>query len=111
MRVEPDWSGRCACSQTAAHSAIASITGWRKSFGCGLVKRMRSMPSTASHGAQQLAELGVDVGQQVAAPRVDVLAEQRQLAHALVRELRRPRRATSPGRRLTSRPRTAGTMQ
>ena len=39
-------------------------------------------------GAQQLAELGVDVGQQVAAPRVDVLAEQRQLAHALLREVR-----------------------
>ena len=32
--------------------------GSRKSFGCGLVKRIRSMPSTASHGAQQLAELG-----------------------------------------------------
>ena len=47
-RVEPDWSGRCACSHTAPHSAIASITGARKSFGCGLVKRIRSMPSTAS---------------------------------------------------------------
>ena len=47
-RVEPDWSGRCACSQTAPHSAIASITGRRKSLGWGLVKRMRSMPSTAS---------------------------------------------------------------
>ena len=38
--------------------------------------------------AQQLAELGVDVGQQVAAPGVDVLAEQRQLAHALRGEVR-----------------------
>ena len=46
--VEPDWSGRCACSQTAPHSAIAAITSGRKSFGCGLVKRIRSMPSTAS---------------------------------------------------------------
>ena len=46
--VDPDWSGRCACSQTAAHSAIASITSGRKSFGCGLVKRIRSIPSTAS---------------------------------------------------------------
>ena len=61
IRVEPDWSGRWTCSQTASHSAIASITGARKSFGCGLVKRIRSMPSTASHGAQQLAELGRDV--------------------------------------------------
>ena len=47
-RVEPDCRGRCACSQTASHSAIAAITGARKSFGCGLVKRMRSMPSTSS---------------------------------------------------------------
>ena len=61
--------------------------------------------------AQQLAELGVDVGQQVAPPRVDVLAR---AASARAR----PRCAscvtsarTSPGRRLTSRPRTAGTMQ
>ena len=47
-RVEPDCSGRCACSQTASHSAMAAMTGARKSFGCGLVKRMRSMPSMAS---------------------------------------------------------------
>src|SRR2546427_687517 len=49
MRDEPDCKGRCACSQTASHSAIASITGRRKSFGWGLVNRMRSMPSTRSH--------------------------------------------------------------
>ena len=36
------------CSQTASHSAIAAITGSLKSFGCGLVKRIRSMPSTRS---------------------------------------------------------------
>ena len=34
-------------------------------------------------GAQQLAELGVDAGAQVAAPRVDVLAEQRDLLDAV----------------------------
>ena len=83
MRDEPDCSGRCTCSQTASHSAIAAITGSRKSFGCGLVNRMRSMPSTRVARAQQLAELGADVGQQVAAPRVDVLAEQRDLLDAL----------------------------
>ena len=33
--------------------------------------------------AQQLAELGVDVGREVAAPGVDVLAEQRDLADAV----------------------------
>jgi hypothetical protein len=39
-------------------------------------------------GAQQLAELGADLGQQVAAPRVHVLAEQGQLPDSLPRELR-----------------------
>ncbi len=34
-------------------------------------------------GAQQLAELGANVGQQVSSPRVDVLAEKRHLAYAL----------------------------
>ena len=48
-RAEPDCSGRCTCSHTESHSAIAAITGSRKSFGCGLVNRMRSIPSTASH--------------------------------------------------------------
>ncbi len=56
MRVEPDCSGRCACSQTAAHSAIASITSRRKSFGCGLVKRIRSIPSTASTARRSSAK-------------------------------------------------------
>ena len=37
-------------------------------------------------GAQQLAELRLHVGKQVAAPRVDVLAEQRQLLDAAVGE-------------------------
>ena len=44
------------CSQTRPHSAIAAITGARKSFGCGLVKRMRSMPVDCVAGTQQLAE-------------------------------------------------------
>ncbi len=61
--------------------------------------------------AQQLAELGVDVRQEVAAPGVHVLAEQRQLAHALSARGCVTSARTSPGRRLTSRPRTAGTMQ
>ena len=37
-------------------------------------------------GAQQLAELGAQVGREIASPRVDVLAEQRHLAHAAVGE-------------------------
>ncbi len=36
------------CSHTASHSTMAAMTGSRKSFGCGLVKRIRSIPSTAS---------------------------------------------------------------
>ena len=56
MRVDPDCSGRCACSHTAAHSAIASITSRRKSFGCGLVKRMRSTPSVASTARSSCAK-------------------------------------------------------
>ncbi len=39
-------------------------------------------------GAQQLTELGRDLGQQVASPRVDVLSQQRHLLDALRRELR-----------------------
>ena len=39
-------------------------------------------------GAQELAELGADVGREIAAPGVDVLAEQRDLAHAVRCELR-----------------------
>ena len=60
--------------------------------------------------AQQLAELGVDLRREVAAPRVDVLAEQRHLSHAFAAS-RVTSARMSPGRRLTSRPRTAGTMQ
>ena len=98
------------CSQTAAHSAIAAMTGSRKSFGCGLVKRIRSIPSTCVERAQELPELGSHLGREIPAPGVDVLAEQRDLANPL-----RPSAATSattsPGRRLCSRPRTDGTMQ
>src|SRR3712207_8656364 len=39
IRVDPDWSGRWTCSQTLGLSAIAAITGSRKSFGCGDVNR------------------------------------------------------------------------
>jgi hypothetical protein len=45
-------------------------------------------PIDGRTGAQELAELGADVGQQVAAPRVDVLAEQGDLPDAVRGELR-----------------------
>ena len=57
-------------------------------------------------GAEQVAELAV----RARAPRVDVLAEQRDLAHAFAAS-RVTSAMISPGRRETSRPRTAGTMQ
>ena len=111
MRVEPDCSGRWTCSQTASHSAIAAMTGVAE------VLRVRAReadpldPVDGVAGAQKLARTRSRCRAQVAALRVDVLAEQRDLAHALAREARRPRRRSRPGRRLCSRPRTAGTMQ
>ena len=58
------------------------MTGSRKSFGCGLVNRIRSIAVDGVASAQQLTELGADRGCEVAAPRVDVLTEQRDLADA-----------------------------
>ena len=71
---------------------MAAITGSRKSFGCGLVNRIRSIPSTPSQARSNSPNSVRIAGCKVAAPGVDVLAEQRDLAHA------RPRRAASPPR-------------
>ena len=88
-----------------------AITSGRKSFGCGLVKRIRSIPSIASHCAQELGEADARVRREVAAVRVHVLAEQRDLADALGGQRRRSRRRSRPAGATRSRPRTAGTMQ
>ena len=62
--------------------------GDRGDHGLAEVLRVRAREADALDsldgvaGAQQLAELGADRGREVAAPRVDVLAEQRQLLHA-----------------------------
>ena len=91
--------------------------GDRRDHRLAEVLRMRAReadpldPVDRVAGAEQLAELGVELGREVAAPRVDVLAEQRELADALARRAASPRRRSRPGRRLCSRPRTAGTMQ
>ena len=102
----PDCSGRCACSQTDAHSAIASITGARKSFGCGDVKRSRSTPSTASQARSSSAK-------SLPSSRPYELTFWPSSVISLTPSpARRVTSATiSPGRRETSRPRTAGTMQ
>ncbi len=74
------------CSHTAAHSAIAAIDRLAE------VLRVRAREADALDpldrvaGAQELAELGADLRREVAAPRVHVLAEQRQLADAVARE-------------------------
>ena len=47
-------------------------------------------------GAEQLAELGADLGQQIAAPGVDVLAEQGDLFDAVRAQAGSPRRSPRP---------------
>ena len=47
VRSLPDCNGRCRCSHTLAHSAIAAIVSGRRSFGCGDGKRMRSIVASA----------------------------------------------------------------
>ena len=60
--------------------------------------------------AEKLAELRLEVGREIAAPGVHVLAEQRDLPDAVTGSVSTSA-TISPGRRLCSRPRTAGTMQ
>ena len=68
--------------------------GHRRDHGLAEVLRVRAREADALDpvdgvaGAQQLAELRPQVGEQVAPPRVHVLAEQRDLAHALPGEPR-----------------------
>ena len=88
MRDDPDWAGKCTCSHTLGHSAIAATTGVRKSFGCGLVNRMRSMPETASHARRSAPNSISTLGTEIAAPRVDVLPEEGYLADARLGETR-----------------------
>ena len=85
------------------------MTGRRKSFDAGREADPLD-PVDGIDGPQQLTEVGLEPGPEIAAPRIDVLAEQRHLAHSVRRQ---PRHSAtiSPGRRLVSRPRTAGTMQ
>jgi hypothetical protein len=74
--------------------AHGCAVGHRLDHGRAEVLRVRAREADALDAvdvvarAQQLAELGADLRQQVAAPGVDVLAEQRHLAHAPAGELR-----------------------
>ena len=89
----------------------------RRDHGLAEVLRMRAREADALDavdrvaGAEQLAELRPEVRGEVAPPGVDVLAEQRDLLDAVARRAASTSATISPGRRLCSRPRTAGTMQ
>ena len=89
---------------------MAAIVSGRRSLGCGLVKRTRPMPSTAPTARSRSAKSGRRL-REVPAVGVHVLAEQRDLDHARGRASA-PTSATMSSRgRLTSGPRTEGTMQ
>ena len=109
-RVEPDWSGRWACSQTAAHSAIAAMTSSRKSLGCGLVKRIRSIPSIEST-ARRSSPNSVRMSGTRSRPQEFTFwpSSVTSLTPSAASEVTSAR--MSPGRLLCSRPRTDGTMQ
>ena len=47
IRSEPDCRGMCRLGMTVGVVAMASMTSSVKAAGWGLVKRTRSMPSTA----------------------------------------------------------------
>src|SRR3954453_5088380 len=110
MRDEPDCNGRCACSQTVPHSAIAAITGARKSFGCGLVNRIRSRPDTASH-ARRSSPNSVFTSGRRSRPHELTFWPSRVISRTPSAARRVTSAMISPGRRDDSRPRTAGTMQ
>src|SRR5436189_70009 len=106
MRDEPDCNGRCACSQTASHSAIASITGRRKSFGCGLVNRIRSIPSTASHARRSSPNSVVSSGAR-SRPQELTFWPSKVISRTPSRASPVTSAITSPGRRLALRLRVA----
>ena len=84
--LDPDWSGRWMCSHRAgelgvgADDVLAHVLGVRTGVADAL---------DAGHGidlAQQLGEGDARVAREVAAVGVDVLAQQRHLAHPVVGE-------------------------
>lgn len=105
---EPDWSGMCSCGMTFGVSAIAAITSSVKSRGCGEVKRTRSRPSICPQARSSLENAS-------RSPRSEPYA----LTFWPSRVISETPSATSasisarmsPGRRSSSLPRRAGTMQ
>ena len=103
----PLWTGRCRCSQTDGHSAMAAISRSVRSHGCEVTKRRRGMAGTpsavrtpsmarssaamsgrpSSSSRRPSVALAVHAGEprlnrQIVPVRVDVLAQQRHLAVA-----------------------------
>ena len=76
----------CSCGQTFGVSAMAAMTSEVKSRGCGEVNRTRSSPSMSAARPQELRERAAIA--ELDAVRVDVLAEQRHLQHAVGGERR-----------------------
>ena len=111
VRSLPDCNGRCRCSHTLAHSAIAAIVSGRRSFGCGDVKRMRSMPSTASIARSRSANSGRYCPAPRSRPYELTFWPSSVTSTTPSRASSSTSCTMSPIRRLTSRPRTDGTMQ
>ena len=92
---------------TAVTSAIAAMVSSERSLGWLVAKRIRAMP-VSRDGPEHLGEARLSV--QVAPVGVHVLAQQRDLEHALSNQASTSATMSSSAR-LRSRPRTYGTMQ
>ena len=89
---------------------MASITSARMSLGCGLVNRMRSMPSTESSDRRRVAKLVSTAGRR--SRPYELTFWPRSVSSRTPSPASRPAsRTMSSGWRLCSRPRTDGTMQ
>ena len=109
-RVLPDCAGRCRCSQTSGHSAMAATTSARMSFGWGLVYRTRLMPSTAATARSSSANVARP-SRGRSRPYEFTFWPSRVTSRTPSPARASTSPTTSAGGRLRSRPRTLGTMQ
>ena len=91
MRSEPLCTGRCRKLLSFGTFAYASIRLSLNSSGCEVVKRMRSMPGIGGDEVDQRRKVGDRAVLRPTRVGVDVLPEQRHLAHPVARERARPR--------------------
>ena len=112
-RSDPDCIGKWMCSHTASHPAMASTTSSVKSWGCGLVNRIRRMPSTPFTARRSSANRAflLDPGTVRSRPYVFTFWP-RSVTSTTPRRARPCTSATmSPSARERWGPRTRGTMQ